>query len=170
MGEDTEILDHICEAEICEKSTESGKTVWIGKLQCHLLCRRAGEICTQDALFPFRLIPGYGTESALADCRVADCRVRLQNGILRADAELQLSLFDAIPLPLHALCEVSFVPQAPQPRAAIELYYPAPEQTLWDVAKQYGISPDALCEANGLACDAPGAADSLAGKKFLLIP
>ena len=170
MGEDTEILDHTCEAEICEKSTESGKTVWIGKLQCHLLCRRAGEICMQDAVFPFRLIPGYGTEHASADCRVADCRVRLQNGILRADAELQLSLCDALPQPLHALCEVSFTPHAPAPRAAIELYHPAPTQTLWDVAKQYGISPDALAEANGLICDAPNEKDSLAGKKFLLIP
>ena len=61
-------------------------------------------------------------------------------------------------------------PHAPAPRAAIELYYPAPTQTLWDVAKQYGISPDALAEANGLICDAPNEKDSLVGKKFLLIP
>jgi hypothetical protein len=90
--------------------------------------------------------------------------------MLRADAELQLCIRDSSPLPLHALCEISFTPRPPVPRAAIELYYPTPEQTLWDVAKQYGISPDALCEANGLTCDAPGAADSLSGKRFLLIP
>ena len=170
MGEDVEILDHVCEAEIGERSTENGKLALDGKLQCHLLCRRGGEICTQDAAFPFRLITGQGAENAYVDCRVADCRVRLQNGILRADAEVQLSLCDALPLPLHVLNEAAFTPHAPAPRAAIELYYPAPGQTLWDVAKKYGVSPDALCEANGLVCDAPGEKDTLAGKKFLLIP
>ena len=170
IGEDMEILDHACEAEICEQSAENGKSVLSGKLQCHLLCRRGGELCVQDALLPFRLVPGCDLQAARTDCRVPSCRLRMHNGMLHADAELQLSFCDATPLPLHALCEATFTPHAPVPRAAIELYYPTPSQTLWEVAKQYGISPDALAEANALPCDAPGAADSLAGKKFLLIP
>lgn len=170
FGEDLEILDHTCEAEITEKCTENGKLVLCGKLQCHLLCRRGGELCTQDATLPFRLLPGFGTQSAFADCRVAACRMQLHNGLLRADAELQLSLQDALPLTLRPLCEVSFTPCELPPRAAIELYYPTPTQTLWDVAKQYGISPDALADANALDADAPAASDSLAGKRFLMIP
>ncbi len=170
FGEDLEIADHTCEAEITEKRTENGKLVLCGKLQCHLLCRRGGELCTQDAILPFRLIPGFGTEAPFADCRVATCHMHVKNGALRADAELQLSLRDAYPLPLHALSEVSFTPCAVTPRAAIELYYPTPEQTLWDVAKKHGVSPEALADANGLDADAPGAAGSLSGKKFLLIP
>ncbi len=170
IGEELEIIDHACEVEISEKSMDGGKLVLGGKLQCHLLCRRGGEICTQDAVFPFRLAPGFGTENAFADCCVAACRIRTQNGMLRADAELQLLVRDTLPLPLHALREVNFTPCEKEPRAAIELYYPVAQQTLWDVAKSYGVSPAALAEANGLACDAPAAAGSLAGKRFLLIP
>ena len=139
MSEDLEIIDHVCEAEICEQSAENGKSVLCGKLQCHLLCRRGGELCVQDALLSFRLVPGFNLRSARVDCRVPACRLRVHNGVLHADAELQLSFCDAAPLPLHALCEATFTPHAPAPRAAIELYYPAPAQTLWEVAKQYGI-------------------------------
>jgi hypothetical protein len=96
--------------------------------------------------------------------------LRAQNGVLRADAEMQLLVRDALPLPLHALCEVGFTPCEESPRAAIELYYPTPSETLWDVAKKYGVAPDALAEANGLVADALAAPDSLAGKRFVLIP
>lgn len=170
IGEEMEILDHICEAEINEKITESGRTVLIGKLQSHLLCRRGGELCTQDATFPFRLAPGVGSENAHVECRVASSRMRMQNGILRVDAELQLCIRDTLPLQLRTLSEVTFTPSRPTQRAAIELYYPDADQTLWKIAKQYAVSPDALAEANGIACDAPDKKDSLAGKKFLLIP
>ena len=170
IGEETEILDQVCEAEICERAVENGKLTLSGRLQCHLLCRRGGELCTQDATLPFRLSPGIGGERTLVDCRVAGARARLQNGTLRADAELQLSLCDGAPLPLRALCEASFTPTPAVSRAAIELYYPTAEQTLWDVAKAHGVSPDALAEANALDADAPADATSLEGKRFLLIP
>ena len=170
LGEEIEIADHICEAEICEKSTESGKTVWNGKLQCHLLCRRGDEFCVQNAALPFRLCSGADLTNAHTECRVSACRLRVQNGTLRADAELQFSLCDAEPLALRSLCEATFAPSAPVPRAAIELYYPAPTQTLWDVAKAHGVCPEALAAANALDAEAPGEKDSLSGKKFLLIP
>lgn len=170
IGEDLEIADHTCEAEITDKSMENGKLVLCGKLQCHMLCRRGGEICMQDAVFPFRLVPGLGTPGAFVDCHVAALRMRMQNGNLHADAELQLSLRDTLPLPLHTLCEVSFAPCEINPRAAIELYYPELHETLWDVAKKYGVAPDALADANNLVAESPAAKDSLNGKKFLLIP
>ena len=170
IGEELEIRDHACEAELCERSVENGKLTLSGRLQCHLLCRRGGELCTQDAGFPFRLTPGAGSEHTHVDCSVASSRIRLQNGTLRADAELQLCIRDAQSLPLHALCEVSFTPCTPEPRSAIELYYPTATQTLWDVAKKYGVSPAALADANALDADAPADADSLEGKRFLLIP
>jgi hypothetical protein len=170
IGEETQIIDHVCEAEICERVSENGKTVLIGRLQCHLLCRRGGEFCIQDATLPFRLSPGIVTENARVSCDVSSVRLRLQNGVLRADAELHLCICGTTPQPLHALCDVSFTPCSNQARATIELYYPAPGQTLWDVAKKYGVSPDELAESNALDSEAPAAKDSLGGKHFLLIP
>jgi hypothetical protein len=56
------------------------------------------------------------------------------------------------------------------PRADLEICYPASGETLWDVGKRYGISPDTLADANGLCADAPGDADSLRDVRYLLIP
>ena len=170
IGEECEIIDLISEAEICEKTSDGTKHVLSGKLHCHLLCRRGGELCTTDAIFPFRLTPELGGEQLAVDAHVCDCRVSIRGTTLRADAELQLTLCLPIPFVTTFVNEVSFQAAPARERADVELYYPAPGQTLWDVAKHYGIPPEALAELNALPCDAPDDAHSLAGKSFLLIP
>lgn len=170
LGEDTEIIDLFSEAEICDKGQDGAHFVLSGKLQCHLLCRRGGELCATDATFPFRLSPELGGEHLCVDAHVCDCRISMRGGALRADAELQLALCNPLPFRATFVNEVTFTPAPARERADMELYYPAPEQTLWDVARRYGIQPEALADANGIACDAPHDARSLAGKSFLFIP
>ncbi|MBE6630343.1 MAG: hypothetical protein E7624_05780 [Ruminococcaceae bacterium] len=170
FGEDCEILDCVAEAEIAEKCQDGARFSLSGKLQCHLLCHRAGELCAQDAALPFRLFLESGGEKMDVDCRVASCRATISAGKLRADAELQLALRDERHTAVEMLREASFTPRESTPRAAIELYYPAPGERLWDVAKRYGIPPQVLGDANALDADAPAADDSLGGKKFLIIP
>ena len=64
----------------------------------------------------------------------------------------------------------SFSPADPLPRADLEICYPTVGETLWDVGKRYGVSPDGLAAANGLSADAPGDTDSLRDVRYLLIP
>ncbi len=170
MGEDCEIIDVISEAEICDKVQDGARFVLSGKLQCHLLCRRGGELCEKDVTFPFRLLPEHGGEQMSVECHVFDCRVRLHGSALRADAELQLAMRHTLPLASELVSAVTFTPAPARERADMELYYPAPDQTLWDVAKRYGIAPDTLAEVNALADDAPDSPLSLGGRSFLLIP
>ncbi|MBO7341917.1 MAG: DUF3794 domain-containing protein, partial [Clostridia bacterium] len=155
MGEGCEIIDLFSEAEICEKVQDGTRFVLSGKLQCHLLCRRGDELCTKDVTFPFRLVSEGGGEQASVDCHVFDCRVRMSGGALRADAELQLAIRHTLPFSAQLVSGVSFTPSPARERADIELYYPAPTQTLWDVAKRYGIAPDTLADANALALGEP---------------
>lgn len=164
--EDTEIIDLFSEAEICDKVQDGARFSLSGKLQCHLLCRRGGELCVRDVAFPFRILPECGGETMSVACRVFSCRVGVRGGALRADAELQLAMRHAHPLPSDVIYEVSFTPATARERADIELYYPTSTQTIWEVAKRYGIPPERLCEVNDLDCDA----GAPCGKSFLFIP
>lgn len=170
LGEDCEILDSVAEAEMTEKVADGTRFSLSGKLQCHLLCRRAGELCTQDAALPFRVFLENGSEGMSIDCRVVSCRTSIGGGKLRADAELQFAVHDLPHAQAQVVEEATFTPRAEASRPAIELYYPTPSETLWDVAKRYAIAPQAIADANALDADAPDAADSLGGKKFLIIP
>lgn len=167
FGEELEIIDLFSEADICEKAQDGTRFLLSGKLQCHLLCRRGDELCVKDVTFPFRLSPELGGEQMSVDCHVFSCRMSVRGGALRADAELQLAMRHTLPHATALVCEVGFTPISARERANIELYYPAPAQTLWDVAKHYGIPPAQLAEANGLADCAP---DAPCAKSFLFIP
>ena len=170
FGEDLEILDVISEAEICEKGQDGARFLLSGKLQCHMLCRHGDELCVKDASFPFRLFPELDGGSASVDCRVFSCRMSMRGDTLRADAELQLAMRNTHPFPAEIVSAVNYTAAPARARADMELYYPAPTQTLWDVAKHYGIPPESLCESNGLAdSDLPTPCASL-GKAFLFIP
>ena len=153
-----------------EKVADGTKFSLSGKLQCHLLCRRAGELCTQDAALPFRVFLENGSEGMSIDCRVVSCRTSVGGGKLRADAELQFAVHDLPHAQAQVVEEATFTPRAEVSRPAIELYYPTPSETLWDVAKRYAIAPQVIADANALDADAPDAADSLGGKRFLIIP
>ncbi len=169
FGEELEIIDLFSEAEICEKVQDGTRFSLSGKLQCHLLCRRGGELCVKDVTFPFRLLPDLGGEQMSVDCHVFSCRVSVRGSALRADAELQLAMRHTLPAPIELVCEVAFTPLPARERADMELYYPAPTQTLWEVAKRYGIPPERLCEVNELDA-APDMPCCDAGKSFLFIP
>lgn len=170
FGEDLEIVDLFSEAEIQEKAQNGTRFTLCGKLTCHLLCRRGDELCTKDVTFPFRINPDLCGEQMSVDCHVFDCRMSMRGGALRADAELQLCMRNTLPLSTEFVCAVGFTASPTRKRADMELYYPASTQTLWDVAKRYGLPPKMLAEANDLDGDALDTTCTACGKSFLLIP
>jgi hypothetical protein len=88
----------------------------------------------------------------------------------RVDAEVQLALRGVCREKRRVLTEASFSEVERLPRADVEICYPAPGETLWEVGKRYGISPDELAGANGLSAEDPNGAGTLAGVKYLMIP
>ena len=167
---DAEVLYSVADAEAGERESKEGRTVISGQLRCHTLYRREGEYAVAEMAVPFRTVWEEDSDGMELCCTVSDCRVRLSGESLRADAELQICARGYTHAPARVLSEVSFTPADPAPRADMEICYPAPGESLWEVGKRYGVSPDSLAQANGLGADAPGETDSLADVKYLLIP
>lgn len=168
--ENAAIIDAFADAETCEKTADGARITLSGNLSCHLLCRMGDEYVQKDAVYPFRVSFEDDALDVCATLTVPVCRPVLSGETLRVDAELALSSRGQTPTPTEVLSAATFSPAPEKEHYGMELYYPASGETLWDVAKHYGISPEALSAANGMDPDTPAAPDSLAGRKFVLIP
>ena len=170
MGAQSTVIDAVAEAVITQKVADGARFSIVGELHCHVLHRTGGEYAVADIPLPFRVQTDRGCEQMSAECSVCSLRASTTADTLHLDAELQLSLRGGTPLHVRLLREAHFSKkEGEQPRKDTELYYPARGETLWDVAKRYGMHPDAIATRNALAPDPPADADSLGGKKFLLI-
>lgn len=168
--ENAAVIDAFADAEICEKTADGARIALSGNLILHLLCRMGDEYVQKDAVYPFRIAFEDDALDVCAVLTVPLCRPVLLGDTLRLDAELSLSSRGQTPTPTEVLCAAAFSPSPEQAHYGMELYYPETGETLWDVAKRYGIPPDALAAVNGIHADAPAAPDSLAGRTFVLMP
>lgn len=167
---DATVLYSFADAEIKEHRAEGGRTLLNGEMHTHTLYCREGEYGVAELSVPFRTVLEGEADDVSLRCCVPVCRVSVGHDALRADAEIQLAFRCRKHACVKLLCEATLVPASPMPRADLEICYPTSGETLWDVGKRYGISPDALADANGLSADAPGDADSLRDVRYLLIP
>ena len=170
MDAQSTVIDAVAEADITQKVADGTRFSIIGELHCHVLHRTGGEYAVADIPLPFRVQTEQDCEQMSVECSVCSLRTNATADTLHLDAELQLSLRGGTPLHVRLLREAHFTKKecAPTPRET-ELYYPTRGETLWDVAKHYGVHPDELATHNALTPDSPADTNSLAGKKFLLI-
>ena len=164
-----ELLLWEADAECKEKSSENGKLRLAGEVHCQMLYRCDGEYGTAQASLPFLLYREQAQDAELACC-VPICRVSAERETWRLECEVQLALRSFISTPVRALQGVEFFPAQPIERQDVELCYPGSDETLWEVSKRYGVSPEALAAANGISAEGPGEPGSLGGVCFLLIP
>lgn len=170
IGNEAELIDITSEAEIKEKVPDGARYAVIGELHCHVLYRRAGEYGVAEFPIPFRVQLESGCEDMSIGATVCGCRMEPGRDALRIHAELQLAIRSTSPAPVSVLSEALLTPATESTVGADpEIYYPAPGETLWNVAKRYAIAPDTLAAANGLSGDNPNAPDSLGGKRFILV-
>ena len=170
LSQDVHPIYTTADAELVERRIEGNKTWISGELHCHTLYRTDAEYGVADFSVPFRTAVEGAFDTIAVGASAPSCHVSVVRDTLRADGEIVLALRATTSGTERVLAEVGFSADSPVPRADMELCYPASDDTLWDVACRYGVSTDALAGANGLSADAPGAADSLAGVKYLLIP
>jgi hypothetical protein len=167
---DISVLYSFADAEVKEHHAKGDRTVLSGEMRCHVLYCREGEYGVAELAVPFSTALEDTQDDVSAQCCVPVCRVSLSRDALRADAEIQLALRCGKRSPVKLLSGATFAAADPMPRADLEICYPTGEDTLWNVGKRYGVSPDALAVANGLSAEAPGEVDSLQGVRYLLIP
>ena len=170
LAQDVLPIHTVADAEITEKRVESGKTLLLGEMHCHVLYRREGEYAVADFSAPFRTVLEGALDGICAEALVPSCRVTVNKDAFRVDGEVVLAVSASALTPVRVLTQVSFAAASPQKRADLEICYPHGGETLWDVGRRYGVPTEELAQANGLSADSPGEAASLAGVKYLIVP
>ena len=176
------VLDVTGTAQVTGITEEKGKPVLTGVCRFHLLTADAGgEISPAEAEFPFRYTV-EGTRSAAGNAGGVDdvsgdavaelvsCRARIDGERLAADGEVTVAFRLSAPGTVRMPESVRFGERNVAPAGGIRICYPAPGETLWDVAKRFAVPVSVLTGKNDLPA-APRADDpaSLGDARYLLI-
>lgn len=158
-----------------EKGAEDGRFAISGKLRVRVLLDDGAQTVGKDFEIPFRYepdvpageIPVSGGGYSEWMLTVPVCRVRIDGEKLSADCELAIA---ARLCGREKLVSVSEA-RVGEPRAtrygSIAVYYPTPDDTLWSVAKRYGVDAGELAAANGIdGAKAPD--EKLSGVRFVV--
>lgn len=164
------VIDVCAEAEVREKTAGRGQTVLSGELHCHVLYHCEGEYGVAGTDVPFRVV-AEGEPDALSvyGC-VPVCRIQQDGERMRLDAELQLAMRGSSFATVRAVEGADFSPRETCRRADLELCYPKPGSSLWEIAKQYATSPERIAASNGISDENMGDEASLSGVRYLMIP
>ncbi len=102
----------------------------------------------------------------LAEIGVIGAKYRCDSDHIYADLELAIRIMSLASIPTPYLQHLHLNRTVPihHPTAPITLCYPSGQETLWDIAKYYRLTADALRRANNLKDD------DITDRKVLLIP
>lgn len=170
LSSDAALICCEADAEVREWESNGMRTTLSGQICCHVLYCREGEYGVAEFSVPFRVQLDEGCDRALLCVTVPACRFRMSGENVRVDAELLVAVRGCRDLPVKLLTEATFTPAQIVPHADMELCYPGTGDSVWEIGKRYGVSPEELAAANGLPADRVGDAAVLASVKYLLIP
>lgn len=147
-----------------------------GSVTVHcILAGNGGEAAPARVEMPFKTVIcecGSGKMSRTLGAELAGLRLSCEGGLLSAEGELSLSATAAEKTSDETVCSVKMQKPEEKIRSGMTVIYPQRGDTLWSVAKQRRVSPEALCKMNGLdegICAAPNAENSLDGVKCIAI-
>ena len=171
----SEIIDSTGTA-VCESVVfEDGKSVMSGKAKFNLLMRRDGEYSCSDVELPFRYVCTSGIGS-VDECKasyepsVISSRARIDGERIGIDAEIGVSGGAWSMGQIRMLDGISFGEEFERASGDYVICYPAPDDTLWSVAKRYGATVNQLMRNNKLPTDKSADSESsLDGVKYLIV-
>lgn len=177
IAADDRILDVSGDATLESVSESGGKTVFAGSARFHVLVRKkdGDEYAFGEVTLPFRFasdgasdtnkdLPSLTESAALFE--PISVRARSDGERLQIDAEIAVAYRTAGRTDLRMLSSARFGEPLPQSRGRILLYYPTSQDTLWDAARRYHVSPEALAAENGIDASPD---TSLKGTKYLVV-
>lgn len=156
---------------------ERERCILSGRCRFHILMQKDGEYAFTEVELPFR----YEKETALAQVQGAEiphdgqaqaiiCRARMDGERLGLDAEISVALRTMAEASLTAVSAVDEGEEITRGRGEYVICFPAPEDSLWSVAKRYHAPMAALSAANGISpSESPQAPGTLSGIRYLIV-
>ena len=164
------VIDACADAEITEKSFKEGQMTVRGDVHCQLLYCTLGEWGVRELKIPFSIPLGGAVESALLLPSVPICRVQQEATGLRVAAELVLAALGGSEVSFLPVLEVHTSPLAREAASDLEFYYPAKDETLWEIARRFALPPEEIAAANGFDAVLDTAPDISAETGYLMLP
>ncbi len=147
-----------------------------GSVTVHcILAGNGGEAAPAKVEMPFKTViceGGSGKTSRTLGAELSGLRLFSEGGALNAEGELSVSAMVTEKTQDETVCSVKAQKTEETGRSGITVIYPQRGDTLWSVAKQRRVCPEALCKMNGLdegLCADPNAQNSLSGVKCIAI-
>ena len=151
---------------------QSGENATIcGSMKAKLIYRSNGEYYSQEISLPFSADIGSLPQEEKRNVKVYPCicnvlcRINGKEAIIEADIALSYAVMQKEKRKIVDNIKIGDVSKKHQ--TGITVYYPEKDESLWNVAKKFGISMDSLAAQNGL--NSPSAKEPISGKHFLMI-
>lgn len=145
IPEGASVVDVYGNATFDSCEARDGRTVLTGQSRYVLICERNGEYSACEVLLPLR----YETEGGAtapdwsdACAEVVSCRGRVNGDVLELDAELAVAGHFMGTQKICALESAELSDEKKKKRGDVVLCYPAPDDTLWNVAKKYMVAAE----------------------------
>ena len=145
IPEGANVLDVYGSANLDACEARDGRYIVSGQSRYVFVCERDGEYSATEVLLPLR----YETEGRegvpdWSDVRaeVISCRGRVSGDTLELDAELAVSGYFMGTETIIAPESADFSAEKKKKSGDAVLCYPAPDDTLWNVAKKYMVAPE----------------------------
>ncbi len=137
------ILDMTCKPYLERaQSDDKGRHVISGGVKYAMLLEQNGEFSSYDISLPFKYeCNGPDTEVAEYDTelQVLSALGRIEGGNLCIDTELSVSTLFMGVSEITSVCEISLGEPIERCAGEIIICYPAPNDTVWSVAKKYSV-------------------------------
>lgn len=166
------IIDACGTAFVDEYCFANDKCALSGKAKISMLCEKDGELSVVETELPFNYKTSAEGEftRAMAEAQVIFVRARTDGDRVGIDAEIGFCGTASLVGEEKILDNAFFADDLNRPGGEITVCYPSVGDSLWSVAKKYGVSLDSLCKNNKISD--VGEYDSLESLKdvnFLLI-
>ena len=136
------IVDITCKPFVEKAEYDKNRHIITGGAKYSMLLETNGEFSSYDLTLPFKYESG-GAEGDVTeydtDLQVLSTLGRIDSGNLCIDTELCVNTLFMGKSEITSVCDVSFGDEIKRSSSEIIICYPAPDDTVWSVAKKYAV-------------------------------
>jgi len=145
IPEGATVLDVYGSATVDGCEAKEGRYLLSGQSRYVFVCDKEGEYSATELLLPWRY--EYAGSDMAPDwydvqADVVSCRGRVNGDTLELDGELSIAGHFMGTNAIRALDHAELAPEKKKRNGDTVLCYPAPDDTLWNVAKKYMVNPE----------------------------